>query len=433
MGRYLVTGGAGFIGSHLCHRLCAEGHAVRVLDDLSTGRRENLAEILGEIEFVEGDIRDAALLAEVVQQVDCVLHHAAIVSVPASSRAAPRRSGSQRRGNAAAVGSGAAGRGAAAWFSPVRPQCMAIIRKCPSARTCCPNPSRPTRFPRSWPSTTLECTASSTAWRWSACATSMFLALGRCRPSPYSGVISIFCSRGMRVGESPTVCGDGHQSRDFVYVGDVVEANVRASTTPGGRRADIQYRLWPQCVAAGIDRCAQPDFGDRVGADVRPASGWRYPLLVSRYIARPGRVGLRAEGWVCRGIGADDCGVGRLQRCEAIKGSASVATIVDGKKRIPFMRGMLGAHYLIERGFSYEDAPRCGQCGARVFGQSRVRAQEGYGATRKQCHSQGVRHVRSRRPNFLGAPADHHHRRAQERVAAFLQGVAVGFHSGVLG
>ena len=57
---------------------------MRVLDNLSTGRRENLADILSEIEFVEGDIRDAALLTEVMQQVDCVLHHAAIVSVPAS-------------------------------------------------------------------------------------------------------------------------------------------------------------------------------------------------------------------------------------------------------------------------------------------------------------------------------------------------------------
>ena len=116
MSRYLVTGGAGFIGSHLCQRLCEEGHTVRVLDDLSTGRRENLATILGEIEFVEGDIRDAALLAEVMQQVDCVPAPRSHRLGARFGRTAPRRSGSQRRGNAAAFGSGAAGGGAPRGF-----------------------------------------------------------------------------------------------------------------------------------------------------------------------------------------------------------------------------------------------------------------------------------------------------------------------------
>ena len=77
MARCMVTGGAGFIGSHLCRRLVAEGHDVRVLDNLSSGRRENIAEIQDVVEFVEGDLCDEELLAEVIQGVDCVLHHAA--------------------------------------------------------------------------------------------------------------------------------------------------------------------------------------------------------------------------------------------------------------------------------------------------------------------------------------------------------------------
>ena len=84
MARCMVTGGAGFIGSHLCRRLVAEGHDVRVLDNLSSGRRENLAEIQDVVEFVEGDLCDEALLAEVIQGVDCVLHHAAVASVQTS-------------------------------------------------------------------------------------------------------------------------------------------------------------------------------------------------------------------------------------------------------------------------------------------------------------------------------------------------------------
>ena len=84
MARCMVTGGAGFIGSHLCRRLVDEGHDVRVLDNLSSGRRENLAEIQDVVEFVEGDLCDEALLAEVIQGVDCVLHHAAVASVQTS-------------------------------------------------------------------------------------------------------------------------------------------------------------------------------------------------------------------------------------------------------------------------------------------------------------------------------------------------------------
>ncbi|MCL6614082.1 MAG: GDP-mannose 4,6-dehydratase, partial [Firmicutes bacterium] len=80
----LVTGGAGFIGSHLVSALLAEGYAVRVIDDLSTGRLANLEGVLDRIEFHRGDIRQAALVAELCRGVDFVLHQASLVSVPAS-------------------------------------------------------------------------------------------------------------------------------------------------------------------------------------------------------------------------------------------------------------------------------------------------------------------------------------------------------------
>src|SRR4029079_16216824 len=84
MGLYLVTGGAGFIGSSIARALIARGDAVRIIDNFSTGKRENLADIAERIELYEGDIRDDRLLARAVAGVEVVFHEAAIASVPQS-------------------------------------------------------------------------------------------------------------------------------------------------------------------------------------------------------------------------------------------------------------------------------------------------------------------------------------------------------------
>ena len=204
---------------------------MRVLDDLSTGRRENLAEILGEIEFVEGDIRDAALLAEVVQQVDCVLHHAAIGSVPVSVDhplveqevnavgtlrllQAARQAGVRRvvfASSASAYGN-----------NPQMPKREDMV----------PEPESPYAVSKVMGEHYAR--VYSRVYGLEVVGLRYFNVFGprQVPSSPYSGVISIFVAR-MRAGASPTVFGDGHQSRDYVYVGDVVEANMRASTTPG--------------------------------------------------------------------------------------------------------------------------------------------------------------------------------------------------------
>ena len=231
MGRYLVTGGAGFIGSHLCQRLRAEGHVVRVLDDLSTGRRENLADTLGEIEFVEGDIRDAALLAEVVQQVDCVLHHSAISSVPASVD----QPLVEQEVNAV---------GTLRLLEAARQAGVRRVVFASSASVYGNNPQMPKRedmllepespYAVSKAMGEYYARVYSQIYGLEVVGLRYFNVFGprQVPSSPYSGVISIFIAQ-MRAGESPTVCGDGHQSRDFVYVGDVAEANMRASTAPG--------------------------------------------------------------------------------------------------------------------------------------------------------------------------------------------------------
>ena len=84
--RYLVTGGAGFIGSHLVHHLVAAGHEVVVLDDLSTGRRENLTVVADRIRFLVGSVTDPEMCRRAMEGVDCVLHQAALTSVERSVR-----------------------------------------------------------------------------------------------------------------------------------------------------------------------------------------------------------------------------------------------------------------------------------------------------------------------------------------------------------
>ena len=84
MACFLVTGGSGFIGSHLCYKLVEEGHKVRVLDNLSSGKRENLAELGAEIEWFEGDVCDIEMLDRCLEGVEYVLHHAAVASVQTS-------------------------------------------------------------------------------------------------------------------------------------------------------------------------------------------------------------------------------------------------------------------------------------------------------------------------------------------------------------
>ena len=239
MARCMVTGGAGFIGSHLCRRLVDEGHDVRVLDNLSSGRRENLAEIQDVVEFVEGDLCDEALLAEVIQGVDCVLHHAAVASVQTSVErplfeqevnavGTLRLLEAARRGEVRRVVFAAS---AAAYGN--NPQV-------PKREEMPPEPESPYAISKVMGE--YYARVYTQIYGLEVVCLRYFNVFGpRQDPSsPYSGVISIFAER-MLQGTAPTVAGDGLQSRDFVYVDDVVEANMRALTKSGiaGRVCNI--------------------------------------------------------------------------------------------------------------------------------------------------------------------------------------------------
>jgi UDP-glucose 4-epimerase len=226
--RLLVTGGAGFIGSHLVERLLRDGHAVRVFDDFSTGKPENLA-FAGRhdsLEIVEGDVRDARAVADAARGVDGVFHLAAILSVPRSVEApelscdinahgtarvldAARRHGVRRvvAASSAAV-YGDAGEGAVSERAVPRPQSPYGLDKLYLEQLCA---------------------LYHDLYGLETVALRYFNVFGpRQDPSsPYSGVISIFVAR-LLARASVTVYGDGGQTRDFTYVSDVVEANVCA-------------------------------------------------------------------------------------------------------------------------------------------------------------------------------------------------------------
>lgn len=229
MAQYLVTGGAGFIGSHLCRRLLADGHAVRVIDDLSSGQRDNLADIIDEVELVVGDLRDEDLLDKVLRGVDYALHHAAVASVQTSVE----RPLFEQEVNAV---------GTLRFFEAARRAGVGRVVFAASAAAYGNNPTVPKRE-QMIPEPESPYAISKVMGEYYARVYSQLYGLQvvclryfnvfgpRQDPSsPYSGVISIFAER-MLKGKAPVIFGDGGQSRDFVYVDNIVEANMRACTT----------------------------------------------------------------------------------------------------------------------------------------------------------------------------------------------------------
>jgi len=229
MAQYLVTGGAGFIGSHLSDALARRGHGVRVADNLVTGERSNLDHVPG-VEFLEGDLADPAFARRAVDGVQYVLHQAAIPSVPrsvadpvTSHRAnvdatlnvlvASREAGVKRlvfAGSSAAYGN-----------TPTLPK-----------REDMPtNPLSPYALQKVVGEQYLQ--MFTRLYGLETVSTRYFNVFGpRQDPSsPYSGVISVFATA-LLEKRSPTIYGDGGQTRDFTYVDNVVDGVLRACEAP---------------------------------------------------------------------------------------------------------------------------------------------------------------------------------------------------------
>jgi nucleoside-diphosphate-sugar epimerase len=274
MSHYLVTGGAGFIGSHLVEELVRRGDRVRVVDSLVTGKRENLAHV-PSVEFIEGDLADLEVARRSVKGVDFVLHQAAIPSVPrsvqepiASNRAnvdaslallvAARDEGVRRvvyAGSSSAYGNAPAlpkvETMAAAPVSPYALQKLVAEQYCQMFTSLYGLETVTIRYfnvfgPRQDPS------------------------------SPYSGVISLFISA-LCEGRRPTIYGDGEQTRDFTYVANIVDGVLRACDARSasgevinvatGTRVSLN-RLF-QAIRTQVGSTIEPQFAAARAGDVR--------------------------------------------------------------------------------------------------------------------------------------------------------------------
>jgi nucleoside-diphosphate-sugar epimerase len=274
MALYLVTGGAGFIGSHLTEELARRGERVRVVDNLATGKRQNLAHVAG-VEFLQGDLADPAVARQAVDGVDFVLHQAAIPSVPRSVQdpltshvanvdatlnllIAARDAHVKRvvyAGSSSAYGD-----------TPTLPK----------VETMPTGPLSPYALQKLVGEQ--YCQMFTRLYGLETVTIRYFNVFGpRQDPSsPYSGVISLFISA-LCEGRRPTIYGDGEQTRDFTYVANVVQGVLKATAAPtangevinvatGGR---ISINTLFQTVRTLVDARVDPIYSPARAGDVR--------------------------------------------------------------------------------------------------------------------------------------------------------------------
>jgi UDP-glucose 4-epimerase len=220
--KFVVTGGAGFIGSHLAKSLINEGHIVTIIDNLNTGKIENLKEILNHVDFIKGDIRDIELLKNKLKDVDGVFHEAALASVQESFSKIKEYTDVNVGGTenilklAKEFG-----------FKIVYASSSSVYGnpvKIPIEEDDPKNPINP------YAQTKLDDENLATKYAQNGVRViglRYFNVFGERQSQTYAGVIKKFVKK-VRNNEPPIINGDGQQTRDFVYVGDVVQANILA-------------------------------------------------------------------------------------------------------------------------------------------------------------------------------------------------------------
>src|SRR5258708_2473459 len=241
MAKYLITGIAGFIGSSIARALLAQGDEVRGIDNLSTGKRENLTEILGQIDFREADLLNLDAVHDACRGVDYIFHQAAIPSVPKSVL---DPLGSNRANVDGTVNVLVAARDA-----KVRRVVYAASSSAygdtptlPKHEGMTPSPISPYAVAKlaseHYMTSFYRCYGLETV------SLRYFNIFGpRQDPSsPYSGVLAKFITQMLR-GEQPTMFGDGEQSRDFTYIDNAVEANLLACEAPASQAAGPAFQV----------------------------------------------------------------------------------------------------------------------------------------------------------------------------------------------
>ena len=227
MSKYLVTGGAGFIGSNITEKLVKRGERVVILDDLSTGKRENIGHLLGDIEFVEGDIRDPSIVRRALRGVSRVIHQAALASVPRSIEN-PVLVNDVNIGGTVVMLDESRRAGVDIFVYAASSSAYGDTETLPKHEEILPQPLSP--YAVSKLTGEYYCSVYARTYGLPTLSLRYFNVFGpRQDPrSQYAAVIPIFVSHLQR-GEPPTIHGDGEQSRDFTYVENVVNANLQAA------------------------------------------------------------------------------------------------------------------------------------------------------------------------------------------------------------
>ena len=227
MANYLVTGGAGFIGGHLAERLVADGHAVRVLDNLSTGKRQNLAAIESKFEMIEGDFRDPETCRSACRDIEVVFHIGALPSVPKSIED-PQASHDCNINGTFNMLSAVRDCGCRRLVYAASSSAYGDVEVSPKVETIAPEPKSPYAVQKL--AGELYCRAFHECFGLETLSLRYFNVFGpRQDPkSQYAAVIPAFITAILN-DTPPTVYGDGEQTRDFTYVDNVVQANILAA------------------------------------------------------------------------------------------------------------------------------------------------------------------------------------------------------------
>ncbi len=227
---FLVTGGAGFIGSNLAEELIRRGGRVRIIDNLVTGSRNNLEEIGGDFDFVEADLNEAEAVRKIVDGVDAVFHQAALPSVPRSV-ANPAETHQACVNGTFNLLEQCRAAGVKRLVYAASSSAYGDQPILPKVETMRPDPLSP--YAAAKLAGEHYCRVFHTVYGMETVALRYFNVFGpRQDPSShYSGVISRFIDAFMK-GTTPVIYGNGEQSRDFTFIANVVDANIKAAASP---------------------------------------------------------------------------------------------------------------------------------------------------------------------------------------------------------
>jgi nucleoside-diphosphate-sugar epimerase len=267
MARYLVTGGAGFIGSNIAEGLVERGEEVVVFDNLSTGHEENIEHLRSKIEFVKGDIRNASEVRKALDGVDHVLHQAALASVPRSIDD-PVLVSEVNVGGTLTMLEESRHAGVKSFVYAASSSAYGESERLPKREDMLPAPLSP--YAVSKLVGEHYCAVYAKVYGLPTISIRYFNVFGpRQDPaSQYAAVIPIFVSHLLR-GESPTIFGDGEQSRDFTFVKNVVNANLLAAHCEQAQGQVVNVACGARYTLNDLYRRLQ----ELIGTDVEPRYG----------------------------------------------------------------------------------------------------------------------------------------------------------------